>query len=40
MLSEDSSLLSNIKIIGISGGRGAWKTALANAFLQHYEGDI
>ena len=28
-----------MKIIGISGGSGAGKTTLANALLQHYEGE-
>ena len=31
--------MSDIKIIGISGGSGAGKTTLANALLQHYEGE-
>ena len=32
-------LLNDIKIIGISGGSGAGKTTLANALLEHYEGE-
>ena len=32
-------MVSDIKIIGISGGSGAGKTTLANALLKHFEGE-